>query len=84
MRFIMAVITYKKRKKLKKSTFALPNERKYPITDKSHAINAKARAKAQFNKGNMSKITLNKIVKKADAKLGKSKSSAPTPKKRKK
>ncbi len=31
------------RRKLKKSSFALPDERKYPIPDKAHARNALAR-----------------------------------------
>lgn len=39
----MAVLTTKKRKRLKKSQFALPAERKYPIPDRAHAANAKAR-----------------------------------------
>ena len=39
----MAKLTYKKRKKLKKSQFAEPGKRKYPIEDKAHARNALAR-----------------------------------------
>ncbi|NMM98121.1 DUF6582 domain-containing protein [Bifidobacterium olomucense] len=39
----MAKLTAKKRKRLKSSTFALPGERKYPLTDASHARNALAR-----------------------------------------
>src|SRR6478609_2278829 len=37
----------KERKKLSKSSFALPGKRKYPIPDKAHARNALARV-AQF------------------------------------
>jgi hypothetical protein len=33
----------KQRKKLSKKSFALPDERKYPIPDKAHARNALAR-----------------------------------------
>ena len=39
----MSKLTSKKRKGLKKSTFAIPGQRKYPIPDKSHARNALAR-----------------------------------------
>ena len=39
---LMAKLTTKARKKLKKSSFALPGER-YPIEDKNHARNALAR-----------------------------------------
>jgi len=73
----MAKLTTKKRNSLPKSDFALPKERKYPINDKSHADNAKARAQQQFNKGNISRSTLKKI----DTKAGKvSKLSKPTKK----
>jgi|TARA_B100000586_G_scaffold232718_1_gene182176 hypothetical protein len=40
----MAKLTAKQRSKLRKSQFALPKQRKYPINDKSHARNALARA----------------------------------------
>ena len=40
----MATLDEAKRDKLKDSTFGLPEERKYPMPDKSHARNAKARA----------------------------------------
>lgn len=39
----MAKLTSKKRKSLKKSTFAIPSRRAYPIPDKAHARNALAR-----------------------------------------
>ena len=39
----MAKLTTKQRKRLKATTFALPKERKYPITDLNHARNALAR-----------------------------------------
>ena len=39
----MAKLTRKKRNSLKKSEFAEPKDRKYPIPDKSHADNALAR-----------------------------------------
>lgn len=40
----MANLTTKQRKGLKKSSFALPGKRGYPIPDKSHARNALSRA----------------------------------------
>ncbi len=39
----MAELTYAKRKRLSKKTFAIPEKRKYPIEDISHARNALAR-----------------------------------------
>lgn len=62
----MAELTTKQRNKLPKKDFALPAERKYPINDKAHAQNAKARATQQENKGNISKSTEKKIDAKAN------------------
>ncbi len=42
----MADLTAKKRKALPDRTFAIPEERKYPITDRRHAANALARVAA--------------------------------------
>jgi hypothetical protein len=67
----MAKLTTKARKKLPKSDFALPKKRKYPVQDKSHAANAKARAQQQYDKGNISKSTLDKIDAKANKVLDK-------------
>jgi hypothetical protein len=69
----MAELTTKARKKLPKKKFALPSERKYPIEDKAHAANAKARAQQQYDKGNISKSTLSKIDAKANKVLKKGK-----------
>lgn len=41
-----SALTYKQRQKLPKSSFAIPNKRKYPIHDKVHARNALARVSA--------------------------------------
>jgi hypothetical protein len=38
----------------------------YPMPDREHAANAKARAKQQLKKGNLSKDQYDKIVRKAD------------------
>lgn len=43
----MAKLTSFERKRLRKSSFALPKKRAYPIPDKSHARNALARV-SQF------------------------------------
>lgn len=66
----MAKLTAKQRNKLPDSAFAGSN-RTYPIPDRSHAANAKARAQQQYDKGNISKSTLNKIDAKANKKLKK-------------
>lgn len=39
------------RKALPSSSFALPQQRKYPIPDRSHAANAKARASGKPEQG---------------------------------
>jgi hypothetical protein len=63
----MAKLTEKKRDSMKGSTFGLPEERKYPMPDASHARNAKARASQQVKKGNLSKADERKIDRKADS-----------------
>lgn len=57
----MARLTAKRRKKIPKSKFALKGSRKYPVHDKAHASNAKARATQQYRKGKISKSTRDKI-----------------------
>jgi hypothetical protein len=54
------------RRKLRKSQFGLPGERKYPMPDKAHAANAKARAKQQRKRGKLSKSAYEKIVARAN------------------
>jgi hypothetical protein len=63
----MANLTEKKRESMKESKFGLPDERKYPMPDESHARNAKARASQQVKKGNLSKADERKIDRKADS-----------------
>lgn len=65
----MVKLTTKRRNDLKKSVFGLPGERKYPIPDRAHAINAKARATQQLEKGNLTKAQKEKIDRKANKKL---------------
>lgn len=62
----MAVLTTKQRKKLTKSSFGLPSKNAYPMPDKAHAINAKARAAQMVKKGKLSKAEQAKINAKAD------------------
>jgi hypothetical protein len=52
----MAKLRAKQRKKLPKSSFALPGKRKYPIPDKAHARNALARAAQNESKATQKKI----------------------------
>lgn len=67
----MPKLNSKKRDELPSKDFGLPKERKYPMQDKSHAANAKARASQQEKKGNISRGQEKKIDRKADRKLGK-------------
>jgi hypothetical protein len=65
----MAKLTAARRNALKSSQFAGPN-RSYPIPDRAHAANAKARATQAVNAGRMSASTAAKIKAKANRKLG--------------
>jgi hypothetical protein len=69
----MAKLDAEKRKKIPKGEFGLPGKRAYPMEDKSHARNAKARASEMENKGKLSASSKAKIDAKADRVLGKSK-----------
>lgn len=65
----MAKLKTETRNKLPSSKFAEPEKRAYPIEDKAHARNAKARASQAVDAGRMSKSEETKIDKKADAVL---------------
>ena len=65
----MPELSTRARKKLPKSDFAEPEKRAYPIEDKAHARNAKARASQATNAGRMSKAEEARIDRKADAVL---------------
>ena len=75
----MADMTAKKRAATKTKDFGLPEKARttdqkkesgnYPMPDKAHARNAKARAQQQYDKGNLSKDELERIDRKADKKL---------------
>ncbi|MEO9188928.1 MAG: hypothetical protein ABI224_02835 [Acetobacteraceae bacterium] len=67
----MAELDTDDREKLPAKDFAESKKRAYPIEDKPHARNAKARASQAVKAGRMSKAEEGKIDKKADAVLKK-------------
>ena len=69
----MSTLTAKARKAIPKSEFGLPGKRAYPMPDKSHAANAKARATQMVNAGKLSESSKAKIDAKANKVLGKKK-----------
>ena len=69
----MSKLTAKTRNALKKSEFGEPGKRAYPMPDKSHAANAKARASEMEAKGKLSPSMKAKIDAKADKVIGKKK-----------
>jgi len=66
----MGKLKAKARNKLPKSSFGIPSERKYPLNDKAHAANAKARASQMVKKGKLSKSSEKKIDAKANKVIG--------------
>jgi len=67
----MANLDAEDRKKLPAKKFAEPGKRAYPIEDKAHARNAKARASQAVKAGRMSEAEAGKIKSKADGVLKK-------------
>lgn len=67
----MAELRAETRNKLPDKAFAEPDQRKYPIEDKAHARNAKARASQAMKAGRMARAEEMKIDRKADAVLKK-------------
>ena len=68
----MAKLSSGQRKAMPKSEFAGP-DKSYPVNDRAHAANAKARATQQVKAGNLSPSTAAKIRAKANRVLGKGK-----------
>jgi hypothetical protein len=66
----MAKLKAASRNALPKSEFGLPGSRKYPMPDRSHAANAKARATQMVKKGKLSASSAAKIRAKANRMLG--------------
>jgi hypothetical protein len=62
----MAVLRAAKRKRLSRKSFGLPGSRKYPMPDRRHAANAKARATQMAKRGKISAATKARIHAKAN------------------
>ncbi len=69
----MAKLTEKARKSIPKKEFGLPGEKKYPMPDREHAGNAKARASQMEKEGKLSPSSKAKIDAKANKILKKKK-----------
>lgn len=67
----MAELKAASRNKMKATTFGMPESRKYPMPDKAHAANAKARASQMVKKGKLSASSKAKIDAKANKVLEK-------------
>ena len=67
----MAILKSAKRNKLPSSDFGEPGQRKYPMPDKSHASNAKARATQMVKAGKLSSSAAARIRAKANKILSK-------------
>jgi hypothetical protein len=67
----MAKLIAAKRNAESKKEFGLPEKRKYPMPDASHARNAKARASQMEHQGKLSAADKKKIDAKADSILKK-------------
>lgn len=73
----MGELTAKRRNAMPKSDFGEPGARKYPMPDRAHAGNAKARASEMANKGKISEAEKSKIDAKADRILGEKRPKRP-------
>ena len=73
----MSKIAAKEKQQLPKSAYGLPGSKKYPMPDRRHAANAKARASQQEAKGNLSGSAKKKIDAKANKILGKKSALGP-------
>lgn len=58
------------RKRIPTSEFGMPGKRKYPMEDRPHAANAKARATQQVKRGKLSPEAASRIRAKANRILG--------------
>src|ERR1700758_4402296 len=63
---VMAKLTASKKKAEPNKEFGLPEQRKYPMPDASHARNAKARASQMERQGKLSAADKKKVDAKAD------------------
>lgn len=62
----MSTLSTNRRKSLPKKEFGLPGSEKYPMPDRRHAANAKARASQQVKKGKLSESSKERIDAKAN------------------
>ncbi len=62
----MAKLSTEARNELPSRDFGLPGKRKFPINDRAHAANAKARATQQVKRGKLSAASAAKIREKAN------------------
>jgi len=69
----MATLSAKARKAIPKKEFGLPGEKKYPMPNRAHAANAKARASQMEKAGKLSASSKAKIDAKANKILKKGK-----------
>jgi hypothetical protein len=63
-------MTAARRRSLPKSAFGLPESRRYPLDTPGRAVNAKARATQQLERGNLSHAEAREIHARANRKLG--------------
>lgn len=66
----MSVLTAADRKRVPAQKFGDPKGRRYPMPDREHAANAKARAKQELDRGALSHEMYGHIVKMANHILG--------------
>ena len=66
----MAKLNTSERKEIPSRDFGLPGKRKYPMPDRDHAANAKARATQMLKRGKLSAESAAKIRAKANRLLG--------------
>lgn len=67
----MSTLSSKARNGLRSSVFGIPSRRAYPMPDRSHAANAKARATQMVKAGKLSSSAAAHIRAKANRVLGK-------------
>jgi len=67
----MAKLNTAARKEIPSSEFGLPGRRAYPMPDRSHAANAKARSTQMVKAGKLSASSAARIRAKANKMLGK-------------
>ncbi len=67
----MSQLATTRRKQLPKSEFGLPGSKKYPMPDRRHAANAKARASQQVKAGKLSVSAKRRVDAKANRVLAK-------------